>query len=85
MFKCLSFFFFVFGIGAIISYSIASKHWFNELYVKYHSIWDCCVFSTAGIVILLRYKLDQRLYPSINGREQVTSVDSMQDVELSGI
>lgn len=85
MFKCLSFFFFVFGIGAIISYSIASKHWFNELYVKYHSIWHCCVFSTAGIVNLLRYKLDQRLYPSINGREQVTSVDSMADVELSGI
>ena len=57
----------------------------NDVYVKYHSIWHCCVFSTAGIVNLLRYKLDEHLYPSVRGREQITSVDSMQDVEMTGI
>jgi hypothetical protein len=85
MFKFLSFCFIICGIGAIISYSIARAQFYNETYIKYHSIWHCCVFSTAGFANLLRYKLDQHLYPSVRGREQITSIDSMQDVEMTGI
>ena len=84
-FKCLSFLFSICGITAIIMYSIATRHWYNETYIKFHSLWHCCVFSTAGFASLLRYKLDQHLYPSVRGREQITSIDSMQDVEMSGI
>ena len=85
MFKCISFLFTICGIGAIISYSIARAHWYNEVYVQYHSLWHCCVFSTAGFASLLRYKLDEHLYPSIRGRDQITSVASMQDIEMTGI
>jgi hypothetical protein len=37
---------------------------------------------TAGFGSLLRLKLENRLYPIIRGREQVTSVDSLADIEL---
>jgi hypothetical protein len=40
---------------------------------------------TAGFGSLLRLNLENKLYPIIRGREQVTSVDSIADVELSGI
>ena len=74
MFKCLSFLFVVCGVGAIISYLIAREHWYNETYIKYHSLWHCFVFSTAGFAALLRYKLDEQLYPMINRREQLDSI-----------
>ena len=72
-FKILSFLFFVNGITAIIMYSIAVKHWYNAEYVKFHSLWHCSVFSTAGIASLLRYKLDEQLYP-IARRSQLDSI-----------
>lgn len=72
-FKCLSIIFFICGITAIIMYMIASKNWYNDVYVKYHSLWHCFVFSTAGFASLLRYKLDEQLYP-INRREQLDSI-----------
>lgn len=62
-FKILSFLFFISGISAIIMYDIAVKHWYDMEYVKYHSLWHCFVFSTAGIASLMRYKLDEQLYP----------------------
>ena len=62
-FKILSFLFFISGISAIIMYDIAVKHWYDAEYVKYHSLWHCFVFSTAGIASLMRYKLDEQLYP----------------------
>ncbi len=73
-FKCLSFLFCSCGMTAIIMYSIARKEWYNDVYIKYHSLWHCFVFSTAGFAALLRYKLDEQLYPMINRREQLDSI-----------
>ena len=73
-FKCLSFLFIVSGIIAIIMYTIAVKHWYNETYIKFHSLWHCFVFATAGFASLLRYKLDEQLYPIRNRRDQLDSI-----------
>ena len=73
-FKCLSILFFICGITAIIMYSIATKHWYNETYIKFHSLWHCFVFATAGFASLLRYKLDEQLYPIRNRRDQLDSI-----------
>ena len=72
-FKILSFLTIVSGICAIIMYSIASREWFNETYIKFHSLWHCFVFSTAGFVSLLRFGLDEQLYP-IQRRQQLDSI-----------
>ena len=72
-FKCLSFLFSACGITAIVMYCIAVQHWYNETYIKFHSLWHCFVFSTAGFASLLRYKLDEQLYP-IRRREQLDSI-----------
>ena len=73
-FKCLSFLFIVSGIIAIIMYTIAVKHWYNTTYIKFHSLWHCFVFSTGGFASLLRYKLDEQLYPIRNRRDQLDSI-----------
>lgn len=73
-FKILSFLFSICGIIAIIMYAIASQNWFNAAYIKYHSLWHCFVFSTAGFASLLRYKLDEQLYPIMNRRNQLDSI-----------
>ena len=73
-FKCLSLLFSCSGITAIVMYSIARKEWFNETYIKYHSLWHCFVFSTAGFAALLRYNLDEQLYPMVNRRDQLDSI-----------
>ena len=74
-FKCLSFLLIMFGILAIIMYCIASQNWHNnDKYVKFHSLWHCFIFTTAGISGLLRYKLDEQLYPIVNRREQLDSI-----------
>ena len=54
-------------------YTIAVKEYYNDRYIKYHSMWHCFVFTTAGIVSLLRYKLDEQLYP-IRRRDQLDSI-----------
>ena len=72
-FYCLSFLFFVSGISAIVMYTIAVKEYYNDRYIKYHSMWHCFVFTTAGIASLLRYKLDEQLYP-IRRRQQLDSI-----------
>ena len=73
-FKILSFLFCICGILAIIMYSIAVKHWYNDTYIKFHSLWHCFVFSTAGFASILRYKLDEQLYPIVNRRDQLDSI-----------
>jgi hypothetical protein len=72
-FKCLSFLFCCSGITAIIMYSIARKEYYNQVYIKYHSLWHCFVFSTAGFAALLRYKLDEQIHP-IRRRQQLDSI-----------
>ena len=54
-------------------YSIAVKHWYDQTYIKFHSLWHCFVFSTAGFASLLRYKLDEQLYP-MNRRDHLDSI-----------
>ena len=54
-------------------YSIAAKEFYNDVYIKFHSLWHCFVFSTAGITALLRYKLDEQLYP-IQTRQTLDSI-----------
>lgn len=73
-FKITSFFTVLSGIIAIIMYSIARKEWYNEEYIKYHSLWHCFIFSTAGFGALLRFKLDEELYPIVNRRHQLDSI-----------
>ena len=55
-------------------YCIASENWYNEVYIKYHSLWHCFIFLTSGFASLLRYKLDEELYPIFNRREQLNSI-----------
>ena len=74
-FKCLSFLTIVCGINAIVMFSIASVNWHNnETYIIYHSLWHCFVFSTAGFTSLLRYNLDEQLYPMANRRNHLDSI-----------
>ena len=73
-FKIISFFTIVFGIIATTMYSLARKEWFNNTYIKYHSLWHCFIFLTAGAGSLLRFKLDEELYPILNRREQLESI-----------
>ena len=54
-------------------YSIARKEYYNQVYIKYHSLWHCFVFSTAGFAALLRYKLDEQIHP-IRRRQQLDSI-----------
>ena len=73
-FKITSFFTILCGIVAIVMYNIASNEWFNDEYVKYHSLWHCFIFTTAGFGALLRYKLDEELYPIVNRRHQLDTI-----------
>ena len=72
-FKCLSFLTIACGITAVIMFLMASKNWHNNTYVQYHSLWHCFIFSTAGFASLLRYNLDEHLYPMIR-RSQLDSI-----------
>ena len=54
-------------------YCIAVKQWYNEIYIIYHSLWHCFVFSTAGFGSLLRYKLDEQIHP-VHRRAQLDSI-----------
>jgi hypothetical protein len=73
-FKIISFFTIFCGIIAIIMYTLARSEWFNQEYIKYHSLWHCFIFSTSGFGALLRYKLDEELYPIVNRRHQLDSL-----------
>ncbi len=75
-FKCLSFLTVSSGITAMIMFLIASNEWdvSGGTYIKFHSLWHCFIFATAGFVSLLRYNLDEELYPMINRREQLNSI-----------
>lgn len=73
-YKCLSFCGVTCGFTALAMYLMASEHWHStELYTKYHSLWHCFIFSTAGFGALLRYSLDEKLYP-LNRRDQLDSI-----------
>lgn len=72
-YKCISFLLTACGISAVIMYCIAVRQYYNEIYVKYHSLWHCFVFSTAGFGSLLRYKLDEQIHP-IHRRAQLDSI-----------
>ena len=73
-FKCLSFLTISSGIIAMVMFLIASECRYGESYIKYHSLWHCFIFSTAGFTSLLRYNLDEELYPMVNRREQLNSI-----------
>ena len=73
-FKIYSFLLISCGISAIVMYTIAVKHWYNDIYVKFHSLWHCFVFLTAGFAALLRYNLDEQLYPMVNRRDALYSL-----------
>lgn len=74
-YKCLSFLSVACGLVALAMYLIASEHWHSaDTYTKYHSLWHCFIFSTAGFGALLRYSLDERLYPIVNRRDQLDSI-----------
>jgi len=73
-FKILSFLLISCGITAIIMYTIAVKQFYNEIYIKYHSLWHCFVFLTSGFGALLKYNLDEQLYPMVNRRDALDSL-----------
>ena len=68
-FKILSFLTITSCISAAIMYSIAVKESYNQRYILFHSLWHLFIFSTAGFSALLRFKLDEELYPVFNRRE----------------
>jgi len=59
----------VLGITAATFYSVAQE----TEYIIYHSAWHCFIFLTAGCGSMLRYKLDEELYP-IQRRQQLDSI-----------
>jgi hypothetical protein len=73
-FKIVSFLTIASGISAAIMYSFAVRESFNNRYILFHSLWHCFIFTTAGFGSLLRYKLDEELYPITNRRNQLDSV-----------
>jgi hypothetical protein len=74
-FKCLSFLTISCGIIALTMFIMASDNWHHfDLYIKYHSLWHCFIFATAGFAALLRFKLDEELYPIRNRRDQLDSI-----------
>ena len=73
-FKILSFLTITSCISAAIMYSIAVKESYNQRYILFHSLWHLFIFSTAGFSALLRFKLDEELYPVFNRRETLNSV-----------
>ena len=58
---------------AAAMFFIAYRQDLNEKYIKYHSLWHCFVFISAGLGSLLRFRLNQELYP-IKRREQIDSI-----------
>lgn len=63
------------GISALIMYMIAYNSWSSdEIYKIYHSLWHCFIFTTAGFGALLRFSLDEKLYPIMNRRDQLDSI-----------
>ena len=63
------------GISALIMYMIAYNSWSSdEIYKIYHSLWHCFIFTTAGFGALLRFSLDEILYPIMNRRDQLDSI-----------
>lgn len=73
-YKCLSFCGVTCGFTALAMYLMASEHWHSTgMYTKYHSLWHCFIFSSAGFGALLRYSLDEKLYP-LNRRDQLDSI-----------
>tara|TARA_Y100000996_G_scaffold411679_1_gene396292 strand:- start:714 stop:1403 length:690 start_codon:yes stop_codon:yes gene_type:complete len=60
-----------FAICAIICFIAASEH--ENMYIIYHSLWHFFIFFTAGFGSLLRYKLDQKLYPISRTRDTLYS------------
>ena len=74
-FKCISFLSIVCGFTALAMYLKASDSWYSdEKYTLYHSLWHGFIFSTAGFGAMLRYFLDERLYPIVNRREHLDSI-----------
>jgi len=74
-FKCLFFLTISFGITATCMFLKATESWHHPTeYIKYHSLWHCFIFFTAGFGSMLRYKLDEELYPIINRRSQLDSI-----------
>ena len=73
-FKFLSFLTIASGIVAAAMFLAASENWGNQKYIMYHSLWHCFIFLTAGFSSLLRFKLDEELYPILNRREQLESI-----------
>jgi hypothetical protein len=69
----ISFLTLMFGVGAAINFTIAVQNQFNEKYIIHHSLWHCFIFATAGCGSLLRFKLDEELYP-INRRDTLDSI-----------
>ena len=72
-FYFLIFFTLVSGIVAAIMFCTAIETEDDLIYIKYHSLWHCFIFTTAGLSSILRYKLDEELYP-LNRREQLDSI-----------
>ena len=61
------------GLTALFMYLMASDYAPQE-YIAYHSLWHCFIFTTAGFGALLRYSLDEKLYPMINRRDHLDSI-----------
>lgn len=71
-FTCCSLMTVVFGIAASVFFTKA-VHSDTEQYIIYHSLWHCAIFGTAACGSLLRYKLDEQLYP-VQRRAQLDSI-----------
>lgn len=73
-FKIISFLTISCGVSATICYYTALGEGFNQTYIFYHSLWHMFIFLSAGFGSILRYKLDQELYPIIPQRDTLDSI-----------
>lgn len=73
-FKIISFITIISGILSTLCYYTALHESFNQKYIIYHSLWHLFIFLTAGFGSILRFKLDQELYPIIPTRDTLNSI-----------
>ena len=72
-FPCMAVFTIVCAAMAMWCYLEAAVKEFDNGYIPWHSAWHAFIFTTAGCLSCLRYRLDDRLYP-IQARGTLDSI-----------
>ena len=66
-------FYIISGLTIISIFFAFFNYFYNGDYIYYHSWWHFFIFISSGLGSLLRFKLDQELYP-VQLRDQLDSI-----------